>query len=77
MPEPDWSRNLPEPINIGRRRKNLRTLADVRNFLLALPPEMQEQPRCQRLAEVAMNAAEGRGDAGFVAVVFKMAGLHR
>jgi hypothetical protein len=64
-----------KPIAAGRRK--LRTLADVRNFLLALPPEIQEQPRCQRLAAVAMNAAEGRGDPAAVVVVFKLAGLHR
>lgn len=74
-PKPDWTRKLPEPIAVSRRR--LRTLSDVRDFLLSLPPQMQEQPRCQRLAEVALNAAEGRGDVASVAVVFKIAGLHR
>lgn len=74
-PKPDWSQRLPQPIAV--RRRKLRTLADVRDFLLSLPPEMQEQPRCQRLAEVALNAAEGRGDLASVAAVFRIAGLHR
>jgi hypothetical protein len=72
----DWTRKLPEPVTTGRRRK-LRTLADIRDYLLRLPPEIQEQPRCQHVAEVALDSAEGRAEPASVAVAFMLAGLHR
>jgi len=75
MPRADWSQKLPESISIGRRK--LRTLLDVSEFLLALPPETQAQPRALYVAELAMKAAEGRGDAASVGLVLQIAGLAR
>jgi hypothetical protein len=38
--KPDWSRELSQPVDLGGRRE-LRTLADVRAFLLTLSEERQ------------------------------------
>ena len=63
----DWSRQLPAPIKVGRRK--LRSLDDIRRHLLSL----FEHQRCSQVWQnalwYAMKAAEGgdisRADAAF------------
>ena len=63
----DWSRQLPAPIKVGRRK--LRSLDDIRRHLLSL----NEHQRCSQVWQhalwYAMKAAEGgdisRAEAAF------------
>ena len=54
--EPDWSRPLAKPVDVGERRK-LRTLADVRSYLLKMPEERQSKVAWQSIAREIMDAA--------------------
>ena len=70
MKRPDWSRRLPKPITLGRRKA--RTLGDVSAFLLSLPDERAAKAGWQHVARVAMEAANG-GDVGRLAVAIQFA----
>ena len=62
MPEPDFSRRLPEPIG------GLRTLADIRDHIL----EMKEPtPQWLYVGELVLEAAES-GDVGKVSTALRM-----
>lgn len=75
MPHSDWSRPLPEPLDIGKRKK-LRTLHDLSQFLLSLSPERQAKRGWQNVTKLAMEAADGTGDASRIPVAFKIARMH-
>jgi hypothetical protein len=55
--KPDWSRPLAKPIDVGQRRK-LRTLADVRSYLLKIPEERQTNVSWQNITRQIMAAAQ-------------------
>jgi hypothetical protein len=57
VPKPDWSRPLAKPIDIGGRRK-LRTLHDVRGYLLKLPEARQTNAVWQSITRQIIDAAE-------------------
>jgi hypothetical protein len=56
VPKPDWSLPLAKPIDIGGRRK-LRTLDDVRAYLLKLPKARQTNAVWQGVTRQIMDAA--------------------
>ena len=70
MSKPDWTRALPEPVKLGRRKA--RTLGDVSAFLLSLPDERASKAGWQHVARVAMDAANG-GDVRRLAVAIQFA----
>ncbi len=63
--KPDWSRALPKPIDIGRRK--LKTLHDVRAHILSLPEDRQGNPVWHNVAGALLQAAEG-GDLRHVTI---------
>lgn len=67
----DWSLQLAQPIEVGR--KNLRTLADLRDFVLALPEEKRETDRWHKVAGALLHAAE-TGNAEHGRAAFLVAG---
>lgn len=67
---PDWSRPLPQPLTVGRRK--LRTLDDVRRYVVALPKERGDLPMWQNVADALFEAANG-GKLSGVIVAFKLA----
>lgn len=68
----DWSLPLAQPIKVGR--KTMRTLGDLRDFVLALPDERRETDRWHKVARALLEAAETgnteRGRAAFLLVKF-------
>ena len=56
-----WSRRLSWPLTL-RDGRTLRSLADARAFVLALPPAYQEYNAWQRAAALLIDAAENGGD---------------
>lgn len=66
----DWTRKLNEPVDLGGR-KPVRTLDDVRAHLLSLPEERHEWRPVQYVAELVLEAAEGK-DVGDISVVLRM-----
>ncbi len=52
----DWSLSLVQPITVGR--KTLHTLAELRDFVLALPEEKRETDRWHEVAGALLEAAE-------------------
>lgn len=52
----DWSLPLAQSIEIGG--KSLCTLADLRDFVLALPKEQRETDRWHKVAGALLEAAE-------------------
>jgi hypothetical protein len=71
----DWSRQLPKPIKVGR--KKLRRLHDVRAHLLRLPKDHQHMVGWQNVAGLLIEAAAGR-DTPDIEVAFRLAmTLHR
>jgi hypothetical protein len=52
----DWSRKLPTPIEVGRRK--LRTLHDLRDHLLKLPESEHEKPGWRAATQAVLTAAE-------------------
>jgi hypothetical protein len=67
----DWSRPLPEPIDVGDGRR-LTTLRDVEVHLLTLTPA-QSTLRSWRLVEKAVTEAAQGGDIREVVVAVKLA----
>ena len=67
----DWSRPLPEPIDVGHGRR-LTTLRDVEVHLLTLTPA-QSALRSWRLVEQAVTEAAQGGDIREVVVAVKLA----
>jgi hypothetical protein len=61
MSRPDWAGRLSQPVEVEKGRK-LRTLHDVRDYLLALPPTRQANPANAALTGHLLAAAEDRGD---------------
>jgi hypothetical protein len=55
--KPDWSRPLAKPIDVGGRRK-LRTLHDVRAYLLKLPKARQTNAVWQSITRQILDAAQ-------------------
>lgn len=55
--KPDWSRPLAKPVKIGK--KTLRTVSDVRAYLLGLPEERQRKAANQYIARLTIEAAQG------------------
>ena len=71
----DWSRRLPTPIEVGKRK--LHTLRDVRAHILKLPAERQELRGWHACAGALLEAAEG-GNLESVDFTFKFARMiHR
>jgi hypothetical protein len=56
-----WSAKLSRPIEL-KDGTRLRTLADVRDFILEQPEHIQERSFWQHAAELLINAAEDGGD---------------
>jgi len=57
-----WNRRLTEPV-VFDNGEVLRSLRDVRKFILALPEEHRQQPKWRTLADCLLNAARtGRAD---------------
>ena len=65
----DWSRQLPVPIKVGRRK--LRSLDDIRRHLLNLPEHQQGSQVWQHALWYAMKAAEG-GDISRAEAAFRL-----
>jgi hypothetical protein len=71
----DWSRVLPAPIDLGKRK--LRTLHDVRAHVLKLPAEKREMLGWHSCAGALIEAAEG-GNLDRVSFTFRFARMiHR
>jgi len=66
----DWSRQLPVPVKVGRRK--LRSLDDIRRHLLDLPDHQQGSQVWQHALWYAMKAAEG-GDISRAEAAFRLA----
>ena len=73
--KPDWSRPLAKPIGVGERRK-LRTLADVRSYLLKIPKERQTNVGWQNITRQIMEAAQS-GETVDLTIPFALARLMR
>ena len=73
--KPDWSRPLSKPIDVGERRK-LRTLADVRSYLLKIPEERQTNANWQSITRQIMDAAQS-GETIDLTVPFALARMMR
>jgi hypothetical protein len=71
----DWSRPLAKPIDVGGRRK-LRTLGDVRAYLLKIPPERHTNAVWQNITRQVMAAAES-GETIDLTVPFALAHMLR
>jgi hypothetical protein len=56
-----WSAKLSRPIGL-RDGTTLKTLADLRRFVLAEPEHIQHRSSWQRVAELLIDAAESGGD---------------
>ena len=74
-PKPDWSRPLSKPIDVGGRRK-LRTLDDVRAYLLKLPEARQTNAAWQGITRQIMVAAES-GETIDLTIPFALARMMR
>lgn len=62
----DWSLPLVQPVTVDR--KTLRTIGDLRDFVLALPDEARETDRWHKVAGALLEAAEtGNAEHGRVA----------
>ena len=59
--KPGWSAPRSKPLTL-RDGRTLRTLADPRDFVLALPAGDQERAAWQRAAALLIDAAENGGD---------------
>jgi len=59
-PAAGWSRRLSWPLTL-RDGRTLRSLADARAFVLALPPDEQEYNAWQRAAALLIDAAKNGG----------------
>ena len=71
----DWSRKLPSPVEVGRRK--LRTLHDLRAHLIKLPKARHDLPGWQNATEAVLAAAED-GDVVNASVAFRLAQMvHR
>lgn len=70
MARQDWTIKLTTPVDVGRRRK-LRTIGDVRDHLLRLPPEREHWPAVQYVGRQILEAAEGK-DVGDISVSLRM-----
>jgi hypothetical protein len=68
---PDWSRRLPAPIKAGRRQ--LRTLHDLRDYILALPRERQDFKTWSYAGSLLVLAAEGKESVESAVVAFRLA----
>ena len=66
----DWSRPLPSPILIGRRR--LKTLACLRSHLLALPADRQSKRGWHAVAGALLDASRG-GDVARLTMAVSLA----
>ena len=75
MAKPDWSRPLAKPIDVGERRK-LRTLDDVRSFLLKLPEERQTNAVWQSITRQILDAAQS-GETIDLTIEFALARMTR
>jgi hypothetical protein len=73
--KPDWSRPLAKPIDVGQRRK-LRTLDDVRSYLLQIPKERQTYASWQSITRQIMAAAQS-GETIDLTVPFALARMMR
>jgi hypothetical protein len=73
--EPDWSRPLAKPIDVGGRRK-LRTLHDVREHLLKLPEARQTNAIWQGITRQIMDAAQS-GETIDLTISFALARMMR
>jgi hypothetical protein len=71
MTPPDWSRQLPEPIDVGNG-KQLTTLRDVEVYLLRLSPA-QRRLLSWRLVEKALADALNGRDRRELVYAFKLA----
>lgn len=60
-PKPDWTRKLSQPVDLGGRTP-LRTLADVRDHLMRLPPEREHLRAVQYVAGLLLQVAAGESD---------------
>jgi hypothetical protein len=58
---PRWSTSLARPIMV-KDGPTLRTLHDVRAFMLGLPEGIQLRQSWQKAAELLIAAADGNGD---------------
>ena len=65
----DWSRQLPVPIKVGRRK--LRSLDDIRRHLLSLSEHQRGSQVWQHALWYAMKAAEG-GDISRAEAAFRL-----
>ena len=74
-PKSDWSGPLSKPIDDGQRRK-LRTLADVRSYLLKIPKERQTNVGWQNITRQIMDAALS-GETVDLTIPFRLARLMR
>jgi hypothetical protein len=75
MATPGWSRPLAEPIDVGQRRK-LRTLADVRAYLLKIPEERQTNVHWQNITRQIRDAAQS-GEMIDLTIEFALARMMR
>jgi hypothetical protein len=73
--KPDWSRPLSKPVDVGERRK-LRTLADVRSYLLKIPKERQTNVSWQSITRQIMAAAQS-GETIDLTIPFALARMMR
>lgn len=69
-PRDNWSRKLPTPIEVGRRK--LRTLHDLRDHILKLPKSEHDKVGWQAATEAVLNAGES-GDVKNAAEMFRFA----
>ncbi len=75
-PPSGWSKRLPTPVEVlaGKHKKVLRTLRDVRGYILEdLPEEVSHNKLWQGVASAALDAAEGEAHTSRVEVALRMA----
>jgi hypothetical protein len=69
---PGWSAPLTRPIRV-KNGPTLRSLADLRGFIIRQPPTVHERKTWQSACELLRAAAEGSGDVGAVTEKFELA----
>jgi hypothetical protein len=71
-----WAKRLPTPVEVvaGKHKKVLRTLSDVRGFMLHdLPPEVANNRMWQGVAGALIEAAKPEGHTSKAEIALRMA----
>jgi hypothetical protein len=73
-PAHDWTITLPKPISVPGRRAKLKTIGDVRHYVVhELPDELHEAPLWWAVSATLLEVAEGRDTPAHASAVLLIA----